>query len=90
MNTYHLTIASPDGAVFEDQVVKIMLRGANGDLAVMAGHIPFITSVQPGECRVELKDNSVKVGHTDGGLLTVAANGVTLLSGSFQWEEEEA
>lgn len=85
MNTYRLTIASPDGTIFQDEVIQISLRGANGNLAVFAGHIPFITSVQPCDCKVELPDHSERIGHTDGGLLTVDQERVTLLSGSFCW-----
>ena len=52
MNTFNLVISSPEGEIFSGEVVKIMLRGASGDLAVMAGHIPFVTSVKEGECKV--------------------------------------
>ena len=89
MKTYTLTVATPDGNAFEGEVLGLYLRGAQGDLAVLAGHISFITSVQPGLCRVELpgEEGVFRTGHTDGGLLTVDGDGVTLLSGSFRWEE---
>ena len=88
MNTYHLTIASPDGNQFSDEVYALYLRGADGDLAVLAGHTPFITSVQAGKCRIHLPDDDEKSATVDGGLLTVTAEKVTLLSGSFAWDEE--
>ena len=87
MKTFPLTIASPDGNLFDQPVVRLILRGTEGDLAVMAGHIPFITAVRPGDCRVELEDGSEKLGRLDGGLLTVAEERVTLLSGSFVWQD---
>ena len=86
MNTFHLVISSPDGELFSGDVFKITLRGVEGDLAVMAGHIPFVTSVKPCDCRIELPDGTIKIGKTDGGLLTVASLKVTLLSGSFNWK----
>ena len=85
MNTFHLIISSPDGHLFNGNVIKITMRGAEGDLAIMAGHIPFITSVKACECKIELEDGTIKTGHTDGGLLTVSDETVTLLSGSFHW-----
>ena len=88
MNTYQLTIATPDGNRFEGEVIGLFLRGAEGDLAVLAGHVPFITSVQAGQCRIHLPDDDEKSATLDGGLLTVTADKVTLLSGSFQWDEE--
>ncbi len=87
MKTFPLTIASPDGNLFDQPVVRLILRGTEGDLAVMAGHIPFITAVRPGDCRVELEDGSEKLGRLDGGLLTVAEDRVTLLSGGFVWQD---
>ena len=87
MNTYNLVISSPDGTIYDGEAVFLSLRGANGDLAVMAGHIPFITSVKPCECKVEFPDGTEKKGSTDGGLLTVDSKKVTLLSGSFKWNE---
>ena len=86
MKTFRLKIASPDGEVFAGEAVSISLRGAEGDLAVMAEHIPFVTSLQAGKCKIELPDGEEKSGTVDGGLLTVSAECVTVLSGSFNWE----
>ncbi len=87
MNTFKLTISSPDGAIFQDEIIKISLRGADGDLAVMARHVPFITSVKPGECKITLADETEKAGLVDGGLLTVSNDSATLLAGSFKWKD---
>lgn len=85
MNTFRLIISSPDGNLYDGEVVSLSVRGTEGELAVMAGHIPFITSVKPCDCRVELEDGSEKTGHTEGGLLSVSAEATTLLSDSFHW-----
>lgn len=85
MNPFHLIISTPDGNLFDGDAAVLSLRGAEGDLAVMAGHIPFVTSVQPGKCCVTLADGSEKEGCTEGGLLTVSAESTILLSGSFHW-----
>jgi len=87
MNTYKLTIATPDGNRFQGEAEALFVRGAEGDLAVLARHTPFITSVMPGKCRVQLSDGEEKTATLDGGLLTVGAESVTQLSGSFKREE---
>ena len=86
MATFHLTVSSPDGHLFQGEATALMVRGSEGDLAVLAGHIPFITAVVPCRCRITLPDGSERVGHTNGGLLTVDKTTVTLLSGSFRWQ----
>lgn len=85
MNTFDLVISSPNGNLFEGKAERIILRGSEGDLAVMAGHIPFITSVKPCKCKITLDNGEEKSGYLNGGLLTVSENKVTLLSSSFKW-----
>ncbi len=86
MNTFHLIVAGPGGNHYDGQAGCILLRASEGDLAVMAGHIPMMTTVKAGECRITCPDGSERVGKTDGGLLTVAEDAVTLLSGNFEWK----
>lgn len=86
MNTFPLTVSTPDGDAFRQDAVKLCLRGTEGDLAVLAGHVPFVTSIQPGPCKIELPDGSLVTGRTDGGLLTVSREFVTLLVGEFKKE----
>ena len=87
MNTYKLKISSPDGHLFDGEAVQMIVRGADGELAILAGHIPFITSVQPCTCIIELEAGSKKDGATQGGLLCVSKEEVTLLSSSFEWKQ---
>lgn len=85
MNTYKLIISTPDGNVFENEVVSVIVRGTEGELAVMAGHIPFITAVKPSECKIELPDESKKTAVIGGGILTVQNDQTTLLCSDFKW-----
>ena len=85
MKKFMLTVSSPDGDIFKDEVIKLILRGAEGDLAVLAEHAPFITSVKSGKCKIYLSETEIREATTDGGILSVAGNNVTLLSGSFKF-----
>ena len=85
MRSFLLKISSPEGDVFCDNAVKLCVRGTEGDLAVMAGHVPFVSYVKPCNCKIELEDGSEKIGHTQGGVLTVSKEKVILLSGMFSW-----
>ena len=53
----------------------------------MAGHIPFVTAVKSCDCRIEFEDGEERIGHTDGGILTVSDEKTVFLSGSFEWSE---
>lgn len=87
MNTFKLTVSSPDGNKFCGECVKLDVRGVEGELAVMAGHIPFVTSVVKSPCTIWFEDGTKKTATMDGGLLTVGQNSVMLLSGSFKFDE---
>ncbi len=50
MSTFPLLISSPDGDLFRGDAEMLILRGTEGDLAIMAGHIPFVTAVVSGNC----------------------------------------
>ncbi len=84
MNTFNLTVASPDGNKFKGEVIKLDVRGVEGELAVMAGHIPFVTSVAAAPCTIHISENEKIKATCDGGLLSVDTDSVTLISGSFE------
>ena len=84
MNTFPLVISTPDGHAWRGEAAMLVVRGVEGELAVMAGHIPFVTPIKPCDCKIVLSDGEEMVGHTEGGLLTVSREGVTLLCGSFR------
>ena len=88
MNAFRLTVSSPNGNLFDEEAVFLRLRGVEGELAIMAGHVPFVTVVKPCDCKIELDGGTEMIGHTEGGVLSVASNRVTLLSGSFAWKEK--
>ena len=86
MKTYLLKITSPNGDVFSDNVLSLSVRGTEGDLAIMAGHVPFISYVKPCEVKIILEEGEEKKGSIDGGVLVVSPEKTILLSGSCTLE----
>ena len=86
MRYYKLTVSTPDGNIYEGEVRRLIVRGLEGDLAVMAGHIPFATVIKPGRYSIEHEDGSIREGEIGGGLLNVSSEGTTLLAGSIEWK----
>ena len=87
MRSFLLKISSPEGDLFCGNVVKLIVRGTEGELAVMAGHIPFVSYVKPCACKIELENEEVKIGDIQSGLLTVGKEKVILLTGGIAWQE---
>ncbi|MBR0514538.1 MAG: F0F1 ATP synthase subunit epsilon [Clostridia bacterium] len=81
-----MTISSPDGDLFRGEAEMLILRGTEGDLAVMAGHVPFVTAVVQNRC-VVVTENERKEGTIEGGLLTVDPEQVTVLTSAIAWDK---
>ena len=86
MKTFLLKITSPEGDIFSENVVSVSVRGTEGDLAIMAGHVPFVSYVQPCDAKIELEDGNEKIGSLAGGVLVVSPEKTILLSGDFSWK----
>lgn len=80
-------MSSPDGDLFRGEAQALIVRGTEGELAILADHIPFLTAVVPCDAKLILPDDSEKIAALDGGLLTVSQNNVTLLSSGVKWKE---
>lgn len=87
MKTFRLIVSSPNGNVYEGETFMLTLRGVAGDLAILAGHIPFTTAVVPCDCKIELPSGEIKVGRVDSGILSVGIEETTLLTGNFTFKE---
>ena len=79
-------ISSPDGDLFRGEAEKLILRGTEGDLAVMAGHVPFVTAVAKGRCAIVTAGGERKEGILDAGLLTVDRERATVLTTAIEWD----
>ena len=65
----------------------LSLRGTDGDLAIMAGHVPFVTAVVEGNCVVITDTDERKEGVIEEGLLTVDADRTTVLTSALTWNK---
>jgi F-type H+-transporting ATPase subunit epsilon len=87
VKTFPLIISSPDGDLFQGDADILILRGTEGDLAILAGHIPFVTAVVKSRCVVETAEGERKEGEIEEGLLTVDEEKVTVLTSGLNWKE---
>ena len=83
MSNFPLLISSPDGDLYRGDAEMLILRGTEGDLAIMAGHIPFVTAVVHGNCVIIAAEGERKEGVIEEGLLTVDKDQVTVLTSAL-------
>ena len=83
MKQFKLIISTPKGNAFEKDVTMLSLRGVEGSLAVMANHIPFITTTKDGEVKIIDTEGNEILANASSGMLTVTKENTTLLCGTF-------
>lgn len=86
MNQFHLQIITPDGVQFDGESTQISVRATEGELAVLAGHLPLVTALADGECRVYTADG-IRKGQCSGGMLSCNKEITRLFSTDFRWKD---
>ena len=77
---FKLTIATVDKNLFEGEVSSVHCPGSDGELTILAHHMPFITTLAPGNVRVyQDKDSEEQSFDIKRGLLEVGNNKATIL-----------
>ena len=52
MPTIRLEIVTPEAKAFSDDVDLVIMPGTEGEMGILAGHMPLLTQIRPGELRV--------------------------------------
>ncbi len=78
--TIHCDIVSAESAIFSGLVEIVVANGVEGDLGIVYGHAPLLTSLQPGPVRIRLQHGEEQVYYVSGGYLEVQPGVVTILA----------
>ena len=85
--SYALEIRTPERLVFEEQVSSVTAPGVEGNLQILADHIPFLTILTTGIISIQTEDGDRSLA-TSGGLFEVLAGRVTALLDTAEWSDE--
>ncbi|MNC22782.1 ATP synthase epsilon chain [compost metagenome] len=83
MNTFLLEIVTPERLVFSKQVNSLTVRGANGELGILPGHIPLVTPLQVAPLTVKADGVTTTIA-AHGGFVEVHKDKVTVLAESAE------
>jgi len=78
--TFHVDVVSAEEEIFSGSVEMLFAPGEMGDLGIMPRHSPLLTSLKPGELRLQLPDGDDQYIYVSGGMLEVQPHVVTVLS----------
>ena len=72
-------LVSPERSLVSGEASAVQIPGADGDLTVMQGHSPLITTLRPGVLTVEGPDGTRQYA-VSGGFAEISAEGVSVLA----------
>lgn len=83
MADLHFELVTPEKQVRSDDVYMVVVPGAEGDFAVLAGHAPFMSTLRDGNLAVYRTAGSpAETISVSGGFAEVGERGLTVLAES--------
>jgi len=81
----HFELVTPAQLVRSEEVHMVVIPGTEGEMGVLAGHAPFMTTIKDGPLRVYRTENGAPEEiRIQGGFAEVGANGLTVLAEHVQ------
>lgn len=78
--TVHLDVVSAEEQIFSGRVESLQVSGDAGELGIMPGHAPLLTSIKPGMVRLVKQNGEEEIIFLSGGILEVQPSLVNILA----------
>ncbi len=78
--TVHLDVVSAEEQIFSGRVESLQVSGDAGELGIMPGHAPLLTSIKPGMVRLVKQNGEEEVIFLSGGILEIQPSLVNILA----------
>ena len=80
MTTIHVEIVSVEGHIFSGDANLVICSAKMGDVGIAPRHAPLLTTLRPGEVRVQAEGKEELFLYVTGGILEVQPTQVTILA----------
>jgi F-type H+-transporting ATPase subunit epsilon len=80
---FHFEIVTPERLVRSEDVYMVTVPGSEGDMGILAGHAPVMSSLRDGVVRIYATDGATPTEvAVSGGFVEVSEKGLTILAES--------
>jgi len=80
MATIHVDIVSAEGEIFSGEAAMVFAPAVMGEMGIAPRHAPLLTTLKPGEVRVQLPSGEELLFFVGGGALEIQPHVVTVLA----------
>ncbi len=78
--TIHVDIVSAEAEIFSGLAEMVFAPAVMGEVGVLPGHAPLVTTLKPGEVRVRLPGGEEQSFYVSSGMLEIQPHMITVLS----------
>ena len=86
--TFEAQVLTPEGPVFDGELVQVTTRTTAGEVGILARHIPMVARLVPAELRLYKSESDVDTYAQGEGWLEVFANRVRVLISEARHRDE--
>ena len=79
-NTIHVDIVSAEGEIFSGAATMVFAPASQGEIGIAPRHAPLLTTLKPGEVRVQTPEGEEQFFYIGGGAIEVQPHLVTVLA----------
>jgi F-type H+-transporting ATPase subunit epsilon len=80
MATLHVDIVSAEGEIFSGEATMVFAPALMGEIGIAPRHAPLLTTLRPGEVRVQVPNGEEQFFYVSGGALEIQPHLVTVLA----------
>jgi F-type H+-transporting ATPase subunit epsilon len=88
MASFPVSLVTPERILFEGEAEMVTMRSGGGDIAFLANHEPYVSTVEIGLVRIDLPDGEQQRFAAHGGFVEVNEGTVVVISGVAESPDE--
>lgn len=88
MNTFKLSIVTPDGEIFSGEAVSVNVKTDTGNVQIMRAHADYLAALGTGIATLKTPDGNSRAASASGGFISVSGGEVRLVATTFEFSDE--